>query len=105
MTKKKKKKKGDIWQHYSVRFAEPPRGLYLVKATVQKIKCQTKVRTVGGHSLLGACEQVSEELLRVLGLGHGLAQAVDKDGRPAVGLQYGAEETLQEDKELLVLGG
>lgn len=59
--------------------------------------------TVSSNSLLGAREQVSEEALRVLSLGHGLTQAVHKDGGTAVGLQDGAEEPLQEHKELLVL--
>ena len=63
----------------------------------------SRVYTVGCDTPLRSGQQVSEELLGVFGLGHGLTQAVDEDGRPAVGLQHRAEQPLQEDKELLGL--
>lgn len=59
--------------------------------------------TISSHSPLSAGEQISEELLGVVGLRHGLTQTVDEDGRSAVGLQHGAEQPLQEDEEVLVL--
>lgn len=61
--------------------------------------------TISSHSSLCAGEQVSEEPLGVVGLGHGLTQTVDEDRGAAVGLQHRADESLQEDEELLVLCG
>lgn len=61
--------------------------------------------TISSHSSLCACEQVSEEPLGVVGLNHGLTQTVDEDCSPAIRLQYRAEQLLQKDEELLVLGG
>lgn len=61
--------------------------------------------TISSHSSLCAREQVSEEPLGVVGLGHGLTQTVDEDGSPAVGLQHWAEQSLKEDEELLMLCG
>lgn len=59
--------------------------------------------TISSHSSLGSRQQESEELLGVIGLRHGLTQAVDKDCSPAVGLQHRTEQPLKEAEELLVL--
>lgn len=61
--------------------------------------------TISSHSSLCAGEQVSEEPLGVLGLGHWLTQTVDEDRSAAVGLQHRAHNSLEEDEELLVLCG
>lgn len=61
--------------------------------------------TISSHSPLCAGEQVSEEPPSVVRLRHWLTQTVDKDRRSAIGLQHGADESLQEDEELLVLCG
>lgn len=59
--------------------------------------------TISSHSSLCAGEQVSEEPLGVVGVSHGLAQTVDKDRSPTVGLKHWAEQSLKEDEEFLVL--
>lgn len=60
--------------------------------------------TIDSHSSLGAREQVSEEPLGVVRLRRGLTQTVDEDGGAAVRFQHGADESLEKDEELLVLG-
>lgn len=60
--------------------------------------------TVDSHSSLCAGQKVSEEPLSVVRLGRGLTQTVDEDGGAAVRLQHRADESLEKDEELLVLG-
>lgn len=60
--------------------------------------------TIDSHSSLCAREQVSEEPLGVVRLRRGLTQTVDEDGGATVRFQHGADESLEEDEELLVLG-